>query len=329
MLTGKGGLEKLVVQELPSPALAAGEVRVRVRASGVGSTDVTMRRGYYPFAPKLPFAPGYEVVGEVVELGPGVTSLRVGQRVAALTVHGGYGEQIVRRAEEWIPVEEGASDEDVVALILNYMTAWQMIERTTRAERGQVALVTGANGGVGTALIELLVLRGVRVIASASRNKHALLRSLGAEPVAAREGPIDAHVRAIVPEGVDLAYDAIGGKEIEECVRATKKGGHVVGYGFMGTMVNGKPSNWLTARMFFTLYVGARLRGRKAHFYGITALYRKDPAPFREDLPKLVRLVAEGKLRPKIAERLPLLEARRGNELIERGGVEGKIVLLA
>jgi NADPH:quinone reductase-like Zn-dependent oxidoreductase len=329
VLTGKGGLEKLVVQELPAPELAPGEVRVRVRASGVGSTDVTMRRGFYPYAPKLPFAPGYEVVGEVAELGAGVTSLRVGQRVAALTVHGGYGEQIVRKAEEWVPIPDGVSDEDVVALILNYMTAWQMIERTTKARAGQVALVTGANGGVGTALLELLALRGVRVIASASRSKFELLRSLGAEPIAAREGPIDAQVRAIVPEGVDLAYDAIGGKGIGECVRATRKGGHVVGYGFMGTMVGDKPSNWLVARMYFTIFVGARLRGRKSDFYGITALYRKDPKPFREDLPKLVQLVADGKLRPKIAQRLPLLEARRGNELIERGGIEGKIVLVA
>jgi NADPH:quinone reductase-like Zn-dependent oxidoreductase len=136
-------------------------------------------------------------------------------------------------------------------------------------------------------------------------------------------------VRALAPEGVDLAYDAIGGKSIGECVRATRKGGHVVGYGFMGTTVRGKPSNWLVARMFFTLFVGARLRGRKSDFYGITALYRKNPKPFREDLPKLVQLVAEGKIHPKIAERLPLLEAKRGNELIERGGIEGKIVLLA
>jgi NADPH:quinone reductase-like Zn-dependent oxidoreductase len=329
VLTGKGGPEVLVVKELPIPRPGPGEVRVKVRASGVGSTDVTMRRGSYLYAPKLPFAPGYEVVGEVVELGAGVSSLRIGQRVAALTVHGGYGEQIVRKAEEWVPIEHDVPDEDVVALILNYVTAWQMIERTTQARRGQVALVTGANGGVGTALLELLALRGVRVIASASRSKFDLLRSFGAEPIAAREGPIDEQVRAIVPEGVDLAYDAIGGKSVDECVRATKKGGHVVGYGFMGTMVGDKPSNWLVARMFFTLFVSAKLRGRKSDFYGITALYRKDPRPFREDLPKLVQLVAQGKIKPKIAERLPLLEARRGNELIERGGMEGKIVLLA
>ncbi|MGZ5968965.1 MAG: alcohol dehydrogenase catalytic domain-containing protein, partial [Polyangiales bacterium] len=183
LLTKKGGPEVLQVVELPIPELRAGEVRVRVRASGVGSTDVTMRRGFYPFAPRIPFAPGYEVVGEVVELGPGVSSLRVGQRVAALTVHGGYGEQIVRKAEEWVPIPDGVSDEDVVALILNYVTAWQMIERTTHAKKGQIALVTGANGGVGTALMELLALRGVRVIAAASKSKHDLIRSFGAEPI--------------------------------------------------------------------------------------------------------------------------------------------------
>ncbi|MGZ3418118.1 MAG: medium chain dehydrogenase/reductase family protein [Polyangiales bacterium] len=329
LLTKKGGPEVLQVVELPIPELRAGEVRVRVRASGVGSTDVTMRRGFYPFAPRIPFAPGYEVVGEVVELGPGVSSLRVGQRVAALTVHGGYGEQIVRKAEEWVPIPDGVSDEDVVALILNYVTAWQMIERTTHAKKGQIALVTGANGGVGTALMELLALRGVRVIAAASKSKHDLIRSFGAEPILSRDAPLDEEVRAIVPEGVDLAYDAVGGKTIEECVRATKRGGHVVGYGFMGTRKGDKASNWLVARMYFTVFVLAKLRGRKSSFYGITALYRWNPKPFHEDLAKLMQLLEAHEIHPKIATRLPLLEARRGNELIERGGIEGKIVLLA
>src|SRR5512141_3170210 len=104
----------LQVQELPLPVPGPGEVRVRVRASGVGATDLIMRRGSYQFAPKIPFTPCYEVVGDVEALGADVQAPRPGQRVAALAVYGGYGEVVVRRAEEFIPVPDGLDDADVV-----------------------------------------------------------------------------------------------------------------------------------------------------------------------------------------------------------------------
>jgi len=302
---------------------------VRVRASGVGSTDILMRRGSYAFAPKIPFAPGYEVVGDVEALGTGVHSLHLGQRVAALTVHGGYGEVVVRRAEEFVPVPDGLDDADVVALILNYVTAFQMIERVAKPRSGQVALVTGANGGVGTALLELLRLRGVQTIGAASPSEHDLVRSYGGTPIPARGAPVDVSVRNVVPEGVDVAFDVIGGRGTAESIRATKRGGTVVGYGFVGTMKNGKQSTGLVILTLLSALVGARLAGRRGAFYGVTALYRKDPKPFREDLAKLFDLLARGQIKPKIAARLPLLEARHANEMLEAGGLKGKIVLLA
>src|SRR6266700_1082956 len=191
VLTGKGGPDVLEVKELALPEPGPGEVRVRVRASGVGSPDVIMRRGSYPYAPKIPFAPGYEVAGDVEVLGAGVQTLRLGQRVAALTVHGGYGEVVVRRAEEFVPVPDGLDDADVVVLILNYVTAFQMIERVAKPHSGQLALVTGANGGIGTALLELLRLRGVKTIGAAPPPKHDLIRSYGATPIPSHGAPID------------------------------------------------------------------------------------------------------------------------------------------
>src|SRR6187399_1343530 len=119
VITRRGGPEVLEVQTLPVPEPRAGEVRVRVRATGVGSTDVMMRRGSYLYAPRLPFVPGYEVVGVVEALGAGVNELCVGQRVAAITVWGGYGEVVVRNAAEFVPVPDGCDDAAVVALVLN------------------------------------------------------------------------------------------------------------------------------------------------------------------------------------------------------------------
>jgi NADPH:quinone reductase len=329
VLTGKGGPEMLQVRDLPLPAPGPGEVRVRVRASGVGSTDIIMRRGSYTYAPKIPFVPGYEVVGDVEALGAGVQTLRLGQRVAALAVYGGYGEVLVRRAAEFVPVPDGLDDGDVVALILNYVTVFQMIERVAKPQGGQLALVTGANGGVGTALLELLRVRGVKTIGAASPSKYDLVRSYGATPIPARGAPIDVSVHSVAPDGVDVAFDVVGGHGIAECIRATKRGGMVVGYGFMGTFRNGKQQTTLTLLTLWSALVGARLAGRRGAFYGITALHRKDPRPFDEDLAKLFELLAAGQIKPRIAARLPLLEARRGNELLEAGGLEGKIVLLA
>lgn len=327
MLTGKGGLEALAIQELPLVEPGAGELRVRVRATGAGFTDVIMRRGYYPYAPKIPFVPGYEVAGEVDAIGPGVTGFRRGQRVAALTVHGGYGEYLVREAAHFIPIPDGVSDAQAAAAILNYVTAYQMIHRVAKVQAGQTVLVTGAAGGVGTALLQLLRLVGARVYGAASAGKHDTVRGLGATPIDYRGGRLDELVRAQVPGGVDVAFDGIGGANVGQCTGALRRGGLLVGFGFTGGALQGAVLAPL--RGMLSLFVLAPLRGRRSTFYGITQIYRKDPVPFREDLPRVFELIAEGRIAPLIARRLPLLEARQANRLLEEGGVEGKIVLEA
>jgi len=155
MLTKKGGPEVLQILELPVETPGPGQLRVRVRAAGVGSTDLIMLAGKYRYAPKIPFVPGYEVAGVVEAIGAGVIGFEVGQRVAALTVYGGFAELLLREAEHFLPVADGVSDRDAAAVILNYVTAWQMIHRVAKVRPGQTALVTGAAGGVGTAALQL------------------------------------------------------------------------------------------------------------------------------------------------------------------------------
>lgn len=329
VLTRKGGPDALETRELPLESPGPGQVRVKIRATGVGFTDIIMRRGYYPYAPKFPFTPGYEVVGDVDAVGPGVSGLKPGQRVAALTVHGGYAESLTRSAEEFIPVPEGLDDAEVTALILNYVTAYQMIHRTARVQPGERVLVTGAGGGVGTALLQLLRVAGAQVYGVDSPPKAEAVRAQGATFIDYRERPFDESLRALVPEGVDVAFDGIGGANISRCTRAVRRGGQVVSYGFTSAVGrDGGSDNLGTLGGVLALYVGARLRGRRPAFYGITQIYRKDPQPFREDLPRLFALLAERKVVPVIAQRLPLLAGRAGQELLERGGVRGKIVLL-
>lgn len=324
VLTKKGGPEVLVTQELPMPEPGPGEIRVRVLATGVGSTDITMRRGSYPFAPKIPFVPGYESVGIVDKLGPGVSGFRLGERVCALLVHGGYATHVVRAARDWLQVPDGLDDAEAVSLILNYVSAWQMIHRDARLQPGQKALVNAANGGVGQALLDLLRAHGVSAVGAAARARHEIVRSYGAIPIEGRSTPLDDGVATVFPDGVDAAFDGVGGAHTAQCLRSTRRGGVVVWYGFVG--VRGMGS---LAASALQLFIAAPLRGRRGRFYGITARYRRDPRPFAEDLPKLFALLAEKKIRPRIAERLPLLDARRANERLEAGGIEGKIVLVA
>jgi len=327
MLTRKGTpitLDVLKVMDVPVQEPGPGQIRVRVRAAGVGSTDLSMLDGSYIFAPKIPFVPGYEIAGVVDAVGPGVASFRVGDRVASLTVHGGFGELLVRDAVHFSPIPDGISDRDAAAVILNYVTAYQAIHRVGNVKAGQTALVTGAAGGVGTAALQLLRVAGVKTYGAASVSKHDTIRKLGAIPVDYKTGPLDRLVRELEPSGVDLVLDGIGGPMIGQCIGALRPRGRLVAYGFMA--ISGLLA---TLAMFANIFLGSRLRGRRGSFYGITAKYRKDAAPFREDLAKVFALLGEGKIDPMIARTFPLLEARKALALLATGSVEGKIVLEA
>jgi NADPH2:quinone reductase len=328
VLKGRGGLEQLEVMELPRPEPRQGELRIRVRATGAGATDIIMRTGSYPFAPPFPFTPGYEVVGEVDGLGPGVTGFSEGERVCALTVHGGQAEFLVREANHFVPVPAGLDDAEVVALILNYVTAFQMIHRSASVRGGETALVTGANGGVGSALVELLRGIGAQVVGATSERHIDLVRRLGAQPIESRTRALDEQVRALYPAGADVTFDGLGGGRTRECIRGTRRGGLVVGYGFVAAQKDGKSSTIHVFQGLATLLVGARLMGRRSTFYGITGLYRKNPLPFREDLPKLFELLQARKIQPRIAGRLPLLAGREAQAMLQAGGLDGKIVML-
>jgi NADPH:quinone reductase-like Zn-dependent oxidoreductase len=234
MLMKAGGPEALEIVELPVESPGPGQLRVRVRAAGVGSTDLVMLAGKYRFAPKIPLVPGYEVAGTVDAIGAGLAGFEPGDRVAALTVYGGFAEVLVREAEHFLPIPDSVSDRDAAAVILNYVTAWQMIYRVANVQPGRTALVTGAAGGVGTAALQLLRLAGVKAYGAASAPKHDLLRSLGATPIDYRAGALDVLTRAHEPLGVDYVFDAVGGANIGLCIGALRRGRTLVGFGFMG-----------------------------------------------------------------------------------------------
>ena len=322
VLTRKGPPEVLQVVENELRDPEPGEARIKIQATGVGRADVVMRYGYYPYAPKIPFVPGYEIVGVVEAVGAGVSQVAVGDRVAALTVYGGYAEYLYRSADELVHVPAALDAAEAVTLILNYVTAYQMLHRSAKVQAGQKALLTGASGGVGTALLQLGQLAGLKMYGTASQSKHCLLLELGTTPIDYRTQDFVDVIHRMEPAGLDFVFEGLGGSYVRHGFSVLRRGGKLVAYGNSGFMTllrdlaQVQPGHWLP-------------NGKSGEFYGITALYRKDKTPFFEDLPILFKLLEEGKVKPIIGQRLPLLEAAKANAQLESGKVSGKIVLLA
>lgn len=322
VLARHGGPDQLQVLNLPLAEPGPGELRVRVLAAGLGATDLMMLAGRYAYAPPLPFVPGYEVVGRIDAIGPGVQGFVAGQRVAALVVHGGFGEYLVRDAWHFVPVPDGVPDETAAATVLNHVSAWQMAHRVARVTPGRVALVTGAAGGVGSALLQVLRLAGLRCYGAASVSKHETIRRIGAQAIDSRAGPVDEQLLALEPQGADYVFDAIGLGNLGPCVRALRRGGLLVGFGFMGSQ-----GRWDLLRYFPALLLGPLLRGRRGRFYGITRDYRRQPGPVLEDMGTVLAMAASGLLGPAALRIYPFEDAAEALTHLASGQVSGKLVL--
>jgi NADPH:quinone reductase-like Zn-dependent oxidoreductase len=322
IITRKGSPDVLKVVENDLREPAPGEARIKVLATGVGRTDVIMRRGFYPYAPKIPFAPGYEIVGLVDAIGAGVTRVAVGDRVAALTVYGGYAEYIYFGAEQLVRVPASLDPAEAVTLILNYVTAYQMLHRSVKVKSGDRVLITGASGGVGTALLQLGQLAELTMYGTASRRNFDVLTEAGAKPIDYHTEDFVQVIRTAEPAGLDCVFEGIGGSIIRRGFSVLRRGGKLVAYGNSG---------FVKLLIDLVQLNGLNLwpNGKAGEFYGITALYRKDRGPFMTDLPILFDLLGAEKLKPRIGAKLPLLEAAQANILLESGTVSGKIVLLA
>lgn len=323
IVTRRGGPEVLQVSENELRAPSAGEARVRVLAVGVGRTDINYRYGYSPFSPKVPFVPGYEMMGVVDAVGVGVTRVKLGDRVAALTGHGSYTEMIYLGQEHLVPVPQSLAPADVATLVLNYASAYQMLQRVAKVKAGAKALLIGASGGIGTALLQLGKLAGLKMYGTASPAKFDVLTGQGAIPIDYRSQDFVEVIRQQEPGGLDFVFDGMGGEESDRGLTVLRRGGKLVVYAAPAGL------GWLLQGVVKMIFTNLLPNGKSVESYGITALYMRDKKPFMEDMPKLFNLLAEGKIKPLITTRLPLLEARKANELLESGQISGNIVLLA
>ena len=337
-VTRYGGPEVMRVVEEDRPEPKAGEVRVRVQAAGVSLPDVMAREGVHPETPRVPYTPGWDLVGVADRLGDGVSGIEPGQAVAAMPISGAYAEYVCLPQRELVPVPDGVDPAEAVSLVLNYITAYQMLHRSAKVKPGQRVLIHGASGGVGTALLQLGRLAGLEMYGTCSSRGARTVAELGGVPIDYREQDFVQEIRRLAGEGVDAVFESIGGTHIWRSRKALRPGGRVVAYGLTSSLRGGRLASGRTGRRnrfgaiaIFGLYIAAGwlLPGRRWVVpYSIQTLKRLRPELFRQDLIALLDLLRQGKVKPIIARRLPLAEARQAHELLGKGGVTGKIVLV-
>jgi NADPH:quinone reductase-like Zn-dependent oxidoreductase len=326
-----GGPEQLrVIEEPQLPEPAPGQIRVRVLTAGTGFTDTIIRRGHYRDVKEKPrFTLGYDWFGVVDKLGEGVEFLEVGQAVADMSVIGGYTQYLCVAADRVITAPANLDPAAAVAMILSYTTAYQMLTRVRDIPAGSTCLVHAAGGAVGTALLELGQLMGLTMYGTASAGKHDIVRRYGGIPIDYRNKDFVTEIRkATNGHGVDVVFDTIGGKHWSRSYRCVKKGGILVCFGVL-EYTSGKASTASVLLAMFKLnHLWNRIPdGKSATFYNISHRRESHPDEFRVDVKALFDLLSQGKLRPAVAEVVPLRQAADVHRRIDAAEIAGKVVL--
>jgi NADPH:quinone reductase-like Zn-dependent oxidoreductase len=324
-----GGPEQLEVFDAPVPTAGRGEVRVRVRASSLEYTDVPIRRHLYPqtMFRRPPFVLGYDVVGEIDQLGDGVTGFALGDRVADLTVLGSNASYRALRAADVVRVPAGVDAAEAAALILSWATAYQLLHRAARVRPGQRVLVQGAAGAVGQALLVLGTMAGVELWGTAREEHAALVESLGATPIDYRREDFT----RVLPGGFDVVFDGVGEDGFRRALASLRPGGLLCAYGY-SARVRGEGGVLPLLMSLTRTYVSQRVlrwfpRGKRVLLYSINLMRAQHLAWFQEDLALLFGLLASGSIRPRVAERISFEEIVDAHRRVEAGGLDGKLVL--
>lgn len=307
---------------------AAGEVRIRVEAAGVSLGDLFFQRGVVPGGPKPPYVPGCDLTGVVESTGPGVTGIEPGQRVTALVVSGGYTTVATVPAERVVPVPDGLDPVRVAAVGLNYFIAHQMLHRVAGVAPGSRILVHGASGGVGLAFLQLArLVDGVTVWGTASAANADLLRAHGAIPI---DYHADDFVGVIENAGGDLdaVFDPIGGLHFRKSYSLLARGGNMIAYGQSDALRGGKANMLVGAVGFLGGIVAPKLLpdGRSTVFYNAWSLEKSQPQAYREDMARILELLADGAIEPRSVDVRPLSGAATALQALEQG-TSGKLVL--
>lgn len=332
VLPGKVEPEGLEIRHGAVPAAGPGQVVIRMEATGVSFAEQQMRRGRYYDQPAFPFVPGYDLVGTVLATGEGVRPGLVGTRVAALLKVGGWASHVLVDAADVVPVPDGIGAAEAETVVVNGITAWQMLHRRARVRAGQTVLVHGANGGVGSVLVQLARAAGVKVIGTASARHHDALREQGVTPVDYRTEDVAVRVRELAPGGVDAVFDHIGGRSAIDSWHLLAPGGTLVSYGSASTRDDEGSKQWPVFKLLGRVWLWNALPNRRrAYFFNVWAgrALAKDRfrARLNADLTQVFAALQRGDVKAQIAAQLPLTRIADALRLAESGTVAGKVVV--
>jgi len=333
-ITRVGPPEVLEVRDAPDPTPRAGEVRIRVKASGINFADIMARLGLYQDAPKLPAVVGYEVAGDVDAVGDGV-SRAVGERVLALTRFGGYSDVVCVPASQAVLLPEGMGYEQGAAIPVNYLTAYQMLIQMGSLKAGERVLVHSAAGGVGLAAIDLCTIYGAEVFGTASASKHAMLRERGVQhTIDYRTQDYEAEVKRITAgRGVHIVLDAMGGMHWKKGYRCLAPTGRLVMFGLSSAATEKTRSvlaliKTLLQTPLFSFPPPRLINDNKA-LIGVNLGHLWDEnAMLLAWLQRILAWYREGKVRPTVGARFPFTEAPAAHHYIQDRKNVGKVVLV-
>ncbi len=316
--TALGDESTLALAEVPPPPLAPDGVRIAVRAAGVNFADMLVISGKYQFKQMPPFIPGFEVAGEVLEVGPEVTICRRGDRVMAVPDFGGFAEQVVARAVHVHVIPQSMDFAVAAGFPVAYGTSHHALVAKARLQAGETLLVHGAAGGVGLTAVEIGQALGATVIATAGGpDKLAVAMRHGAHHgIDYKSEDIRERVKALTDgRGVDVVYDPVGGPVFDASLRCTAQDGRLVVIGFASGTVPQIPANILLVKNLTVIG------------YDWGAYRRRDPSVLRHSYRQLLDWFDAGKLKPIVSQRLPLAEAANALGLLKARQATGKLVL--
>jgi NADPH:quinone reductase-like Zn-dependent oxidoreductase len=327
-ITKKGNPGMMDVLREPLQKPKDNEVRIKVLSAGVAFGDILMRRGLYPNTPTLPFVPGYDVIGIIDYIGDNVSTFYVGQRVAALTIFGGYSRYICLDVDKITHVPDDVDTYKASALILNYLTAYQLLYRTAKVKPMNSILIHGASGGVGSAMLDLAKNSNLKIYGTASIQHQQKVSEL-AHYIDYKNEDFVNRVLSEEKAGIDFVFDGVGGYNWKRSYQVLKKDGMFIGYGMtytLGKNKNIQEQEFMQEEWSSILNSGMTISKHRAEIFSITKIAEANASIIREDLENLFILLSENKINPTISSILSLERAQNAHELFE-SGVNGKILL--
>ncbi|MDH5654718.1 MAG: zinc-binding dehydrogenase [Spirochaetia bacterium] len=324
VITEYGGPEVLSIIDAEPVKPGKNEVQIDVHYAGVAFADIIMRRGEYLGTPKIPFAPGWDIFGEIIQTGEGVSEYKAGDKVCALTRFGGYSENVCVNRDRVFKVSDSINPAEAAALPLNYITAYQLLTDYAKLNENSRVLLFSAAGGVGTAVLQIASAMNLKVFGVCSSEKTEVVKQFGGIPIDYKSPSYQEDLQKHSPEGYDLVLDPIGGEHLDFSINLVKKGGILAGYGFFSAFKGDE----MTGKVGDTIKQFLKLKflqfNKKVRFYSINPKnYKKNKAT----MAIILDLYEKGSIKPLIGAEFNLEDVQKAHERLSSGKNSGKIVL--